>query len=253
MLLTDSHCHLDDDRFDGCRDEVIAAAAAAGVRRLVIPGTTANRWEKIKSLCDSNAGFFAAYGLHPWFVEQHQLTHLRELDEWLGRESTVALGECGLDFYQSRRDEDWQKQLFREQIQLAANHRLPLILHSRKALDDIIALLRRQPHHGGVLHSFSGSLQQARQLYDLGFKIGIGANLGFERAQKLRAVVAAMPEDALLLESDAPDQPGPNHRGELNQPAFIAEHLAVMAELRETDVDSLAAIVNRNAAELFGI
>ena len=253
MRLIDSHCHLDDDRLDACREDVVAAALDAGVDRLVIPGTTANRWEKIKSLCDARPGFYPAYGLHPWFVEQHQLAHLRELDEWLEREPVIALGECGLDFYQSRRDQDWQKQLFREQIQLAENHRLPLILHSRKALDDIIALLRRQSHRGGVLHGFSGSLQQAQQLFDLGFKIGIGANVGFERAQKLRAVVAAMPDEALMLESDAPDQPGPNHRGELNQPAFISETLQVMAELRETGVEDLAAIVNRNAETLFNL
>ncbi len=253
MDLIDSHCHLDDDRFDAVRADVVASAAAGGVRRIVIPGTTANRWEKIKALCDANSGYYPAYGLHPWFVEQHQAIHLRELDEWLGREPAVALGECGLDFYDSRRDEDWQKQLFREQAQIAHNHRLPLIVHSRKALDDVIALLRKQPHHGGVVHSFGGSLQQARQLYDLGFKLGIAATVGFERAQKLRAVVAAMPDDALLLESDAPDQPGSGHRGELNQPAFIVEHLEVMAELRETDAATLATILNRNAETLFNI
>ena len=253
MQLIDSHCHLDDDRFDDVRADVIENAAAQGVDRIVIPATTANRWEKIKRLCDGNPGFYPAYGLHPWFVEQHQLVHLRELDEWLDREAAVALGECGLDFYDSRRDEDWQKQLFREQIRIAANHRLPLILHSRKAQDDIIAILRREPHTGGVVHSFGGSLQQAQQLYDLGFKIGIAATVGFERAQKLRAVVARMPDDALLLESDAPDQPGSKHRGELNQPAFIVEHLETMAELRATDSESLAAILNRNAESLFNL
>ena len=253
MELIDSHCHLDDDRFDRDRAEIIEAAAASGVRRIVVPGTAANRWEKIKSLCDANPCLYPAYGLHPWFVEQHQSIHLRELDEWLERESAVALGECGLDFYDSRRDESWQKQLFREQAQIGFNHRLPLIVHSRRALDDVVALLRKQPHHGGVVHSFSGSLQQARQLYDLGFKIGIAATVGFERARKLRAVVAAMPDDALLLESDAPDQPGSGHRGELNQPAFIVEHLEVMAELRETDSATLAAVLNRNAELLFGL
>lgn len=253
MDLIDSHCHLDDDRFDARRDEVIAAAAATGVRRMVIPATTANRWDKLKILCDGGDGLFPAYGLHPWFIEQHQLAHLRELDEWLARERPVALGECGLDFYHSRRDQDWQKRLFREQLQLAARHRLPVIVHARKALDDVIALLRRHPGLRGVVHSFSGSEQQARQLYDLDFKIGIAATVGFERARKLRGVVAAMPGDALLLESDAPDQPGAGHRGELNQPAFITEHLQTMAELRATDAAALARTLNRNAEVLFGL
>ena len=152
-------------------------AAEAGVSRMVVPATTANRWEKIRLLCARHDGLYPAYGLHPWFVEQHQLIHLRELDEWLARERPVALGECGLDFYQSRRDEDWQKRLFVEQLQLAANHGLPVIVHSRKANDDVIGLLRRHARHGGVVHSFGGSLQHAQRLFDLGFKLGIAATV----------------------------------------------------------------------------
>ena len=251
MRLIDSHCHLDDDRLDAERDAVIAEAAAQGITRMVVPATTANRWEKIKSLCARHAGLYPAYGLHPMFIEQHQANHLRELDEWLAREEVVAVGECGLDFYRSRVDEKWQKQLFQEQLQLADNHRLPVIVHVRKAMDDVISLLRRQGRHGGVVHSFAGSEQQARQLYDLGFKLGIAATVGFERARKLRAVVAAMPEDALLLESDAPDQPGCGHRGELNRPAYIVEHLQTMAELRQVAVEDLAAALTRNTELLF--
>lgn len=251
--MIDSHCHLDDDRFDAIRAEVLERAAEAGVDRILVPATTANRWDKIRELCASADGLYPAYGLHPWFVEQHQLAHLRELDEWLDREQPVALGECGLDFYRSRVDEKWQKQLFTEQLQLAGNHRLPVILHARKSLDEVISLLRRHPDLEGVLHSFSGSEQQARQLYDLGFRLGIAATVGFERARKLRAVVAAMPDDALLLESDAPDQPGGAHRGELNEPAYIVEHLQVMAELRNCDPAELAETLNHNASQLFGL
>ncbi len=253
MQLIDSHCHLDDDRYDATRDQVVAQALAAGIDKIVIPATTANRWEKVRQVSEAYPGVYAAYGLHPMFIEQHQKNHLRELDEWLGRETAVALGECGLDFYHSRRDEDWQKQLFREQLQLASNHRLPLIVHVRKAMDETISDLRKQPGCAGVIHSFAGSLQQAQQLYDLGFKLGIAATVGFERAKKLRAVVATMPLDALLLESDAPDQPGALHCGELNQPAFILEHLQTMAELRQCDVAELAAALNRNCESLFGI
>ncbi len=251
MQLIDSHCHLDDDRFDSQRNAVIARAVAAGIRRMVIPATSANRWDKLKQICAAHEGLYAAYGLHPWFVEQHQAAHLRELDEWLEREQPVAVGECGLDFYASRIDEQWQRQLFTEQLQLAANHHLPAIVHARKALDDVISLLRRHRGEGGVVHSFAGSLQQAQQLYDLGFKLGIAATVSFERANKLRAVVAAMPDDALLLESDAPDQPGAAHRGELNEPAYITEHLQTMAVLRQCEVADLATTLNRNAEALF--
>ena len=253
MQLIDSHCHLDDDRLDDLRDEVMAEAAALGVVRMIVPATTANRWEKVKQLCDRHTGLHPAYGLHPMFVEQHQAAHLRELDEWLERELPVAVGECGLDFFISRIDEKWQKQLFQEQLQLADNHGLPVIVHVRKAMDEVISLLRRQARHGGVVHSFAGSEQQARQLYDLGFKLGIAATVGFERARKLRAVVAAMPLDALLLESDAPDQPGGAHRWQLNRPAYIVEHLQTMADLRQLEVEDLAAALTRNTIDLFNL
>lgn len=253
MQLIDSHCHLDDDRLDLLRDEVVAAATRSGVTRMILPATSANRWEKLKQLCAQYDGLYPAYGLHPMFVEQHQSIHLRELDEWLGREPVVAVGECGLDFFASRVDEKWQKQLFQEQLQLADNHQLPVIVHVRKAMDEVISLLRRQGRHGGVIHSFAGSEQQARQLYDLGFKLGIAATVSFERARKLRGVVAAMPLDALLLESDAPDQPGAAHRGQLNQPAYIVEHLQIIAELREMEVTDLAAALTLNTESLFNL
>lgn len=253
MELIDSHCHLDDDRFDERRQDVIAQAAAVNVTRMVIPATTANRWEKVKQVCEGHDGLYPAYGLHPMFIEQHQVNHLRELDEWLEREQPIAVGECGIDFYDSRVDEKWQLQLFREQLQLANNHRLPLIVHVRRAMDEVISLLRKQALFGGVVHSFSGSQQQAQQLHDIGFKLGIAATLSFERAQKLRKIVAVMPDDALLIESDAPDQPGASHRGQLNEPAFIVEHLQTMAELRNCTVEELAATLNRNAESLFNL
>ena len=220
---------------------------------MVIPATTANRWEKVKQVCADRDGLYPAYGLHPMFIEQHQVSHLRELDEWLEREKPIAVGECGIDFFHSRVDEKWQRQLFLEQLQLANTHRLPLIVHVRKAMDEVISLLRRHARHGGVVHSFAGSQQQALQLHDLGFKLGIAATVGFERAKKLRSVVAAMPAEALLLESDAPDQPGAAHRGQLNQPAYILEHLQSMAELRQCSPEELAVTLNQNAGQLFKI
>jgi len=253
MELIDSHCHLDDDRFDERRESVLQDAAAAGIERIVVPATTAARWHKLKRICALQGGLFPAYGLHPWFGDEHRSEHLDQLDTWLAREKPVALGECGLDFYASRAGAEWQLEVFTAQLVLAHNHRLPVIVHARKSLDEVIAQLRRHALRGGVVHSFSGSEQQARQLYDLGFRIGIAATVGFERARKLRAVVASMPDDALLLESDAPDQPGAGHRGELNQPAFIVEHLRVMAELRNTDPETFAVTLNRNAETLFGI
>lgn len=251
MQLIDSHCHLDDDRFDNDRDAVVARAESLNINKIVIPATTANRWAKVKQVAQTYDGIYAAYGLHPMFIEQHAAAHIRELDEWLEREDAVAVGECGIDFYHSRIDEKWQKQLFSEQLQLAVNHQLPVIIHVRKAMDEVIGLLRKNRPVGGVVHSFSGSLQQAQQMIDLGFKLGIAATVGFERAKKLRLVVAKIPEHGLLLESDAPDQPGVGHRGERNEPAYIVEHLKTIAELRQTSEAALAEIIERNSHEVF--
>ncbi len=251
MELIDSHCHLDDDRFDLDRDAVVASANALNIAKIIIPATTANRWAKVRQVAGEYEGVYPSYGLHPMFVEQHQANHIRELDEWLDREKPVAVGECGLDFFNSRTDEKWQKQLFNEQLQLAVNHQLPVIVHARKAMDEVISLLRKNTPVGGVIHSFAGSLQQARQIIDLGFKLGIAATVGFERAKKLRSVVASVPDYGLLLESDAPDQPGAAHRGERNEPAYIVEHLKTIATLRNIADAELTEVLQRNSYQVF--
>jgi len=253
MSLIDSHCHLDDDRFDADRDAVVERARQQGIRQIVLPATTANRWSKVKQIAESYSDVYAAYGLHPMFVEQHRAQHLHELDEWLDREKPVAVGECGLDFFQSRVDEKWQVQLFSEQLHMSKNHGLPVIVHVRKAMDQVISLLRKNQPLSGVIHSFAGSLQQAQQLVDLNFKLGIAATVDFKRAKKLRDVVARIDEKALLLESDAPDQPGKNHRGELNEPAFIVEHFRTMAALRNTGENHLRQVLVANTQALFKI
>ena len=253
MRLIDSHCHLDDERFDSMRNAVIERANQAGVDSIVLPATTAARWPRVKTVASEFPGIYPAYGLHPMFIEQHQQQHIAELDKWLDLEKPVAVGECGVDFFQSKKDADWQWHLFKEQLQLANNHQLPVIVHVRKGLDEVLACLRRTALKGGVIHSFSGSLQQAQQLVDLNFKLGIAATVGFERAKKLRKIVSEIETSALLIESDAPDQPGPQYRGQLNEPGYIPSHLQVMAELRGCSLQDLAVELNRNACELFGI
>jgi TatD DNase family protein len=229
----------------------VASANSLNIAKIIIPATTANRWAKVKQVAGEYEGVYPSYGLHPMFVEQHQANHIRELDEWLDREKPVAVGECGLDFFNSRTDEKWQKQLFNEQLQLAVNHQLPVIVHARKAMDEVISLLRKNTPVGGVIHSFAGSLQQARQIIDLGFKLGIAATVGFERAKKLRSVVASVPDYGLLLESDAPDQPGAAHRGERNEPAYIVEHLKTIATLRNIADAELTEVLQRNSYQVF--
>ena len=252
MRLIDSHCHLDDDRFDFDRDQIVARAKACNVDRIIIPATTAHRWHKLKQVSQLYEGMYPTYGLHPMFMASHQVQHISELDAWLDQESPIAVGECGLDFFIGREDEKQQIKIFSDQLQLAKNHRLPVIIHARKSMDHIISLLRKFTPLTGVIHSFAGSQQQADQLLDLGFKLGIGATIGFERAKKLRSIVATVPDSGLLIESDAPDQPGANHRGERNEPGFIVEQLTTIALLRDVSEKELAQVLLCNTNDLFG-
>jgi TatD DNase family protein len=251
VRLTDSHCHLDNDRFDTDRDQIVARAKACHVDHIVVPGTTAQRWQKIKQVSELYDVVYPVYGLHPMFMESHQAQHISELDAWIDQENPIAVGECGLDFFVGREDEMQQIKIFSDQLQLAKNHGLPVIIHVRKAMDQTISLLRKFSPLTGVIHSFAGSQQQAQQLIDLGFKLGIGATVGFERAKKLRSIVATVPDTALLIESDAPDQPGANHRGERNEPAFVIEQLATIALLRNVSEAELAQTLLRNTNDLF--
>ncbi len=253
MNLIDSHCHIDDDRLDATRDQVMQRATEQGVEQIIVPATTADRWQKIRGLSQQNARLLPAYGLHPMFIEHHQREHLQQLESWVQLESPIAVGECGLDFYDGSETENWQTELFVGQIDIANRYGLPLIIHARKSLDKVISQLRRHPHHGGVIHSFAGSEQQAKQLIDLNFCLGIAATVSFDRARRLRQVVSSVPLESLLIESDAPDQSGPEHRGQLNEPAFIRDHLVTIAELRQLEVETTAMQLNQNCRRLFGL
>lgn len=249
--LIDTHCHLDDDRFDDDRDALIARARISGVSQIVIPATTAERWKKIQQITQQYSGVYAAYGLHPMFILQHQEKHLNELDGWLDQEEVVAVGECGLDFFKGYQDQQSQLEFFKAQLDIAQNHQLPVIIHARKSLDLVLREIRRHTSLRGVIHSFSGSMQQAQQLFDLGIKLGIAATISYERANKLRQIVRDIDIEALVIESDAPDQPGQQHRGERNEPAYIRQHLSVIAELKNTEEDILASKLLENSRKLF--
>lgn len=251
-MLVDTHCHLDATEFDADRPGVIARARAAGVGIQVIPAIELAGFAALRDLCATQPGLHPAYGLHPMFLARHRPTHLDELAGWLERESAIALGECGLDHYVEGLDRERQRMYFERQLELARAFDLPVIVHARHAVEETIAAIRRVGGLRGVIHSYSGSAEQARQLRDLGFLLGIGGPVTYERAKRLRAIVATMPIDALLLETDAPDQPLQAHRGERNEPARLAGVCATVASLRDESPESIAAATTRNARALFG-
>ena len=253
MYWFDSHCHLDDPRFDLEREAVLHRAREAGVRDLVIPSVSAASWARTRDCCAGESGVHRAYGLHPYFLNQHRRAHLAWLEAWLETERPVAVGECGLDYHRADLDPKRQSVFFQAQLRIAREAGLPVIVHARKAVDAVLAEARQVPGVRGIVHGFVGSEQQARRLIDLGFKLSIGANVRFERAQRLRQVVAAVPLEALLIETDAPDQPGPDHRGESNEPAYVGEVAVQIAELRDLPVEVVARATAANACDLFGL
>ena len=253
MRLIDSHCHIDAAEFDIDRPAVLARALAAGVAQQIAPAVDAASWPRLKAICADQAGLHPAYGLHPMYLDQHQPKHLDALRCWIERETPVAVGECGLDFFVDGLDAEQQYFYFDAQLKLAREFDLPVIVHARRAVDAVIAAIRRVGGLRGVIHSFPGSPQQAEQLHQLGFLLGIGGPVTFERANRLRKLVAHMPLEQLLLETDAPDQPGAAHRGQRNEPAHLLDVLEVVAQLRGIPQDTLAAATTANAARLFNI
>lgn len=252
-MLLDSHCHLDAPELDADRDGVIERARAAGVSRQVVPAVDAAGWPKLRDVCARYAGLFPAYGLHPMYLSSHRLAHLHELRAWIERERPVAVGECGLDHFVEGLDPEAQQEYFDGQLRLARDFDLPVIVHARRAVDAVIASIRRIGGLRGVVHSFSGSQEQARQLWQLGFLVGLGGPVTYERARRLRRLAATMPIEYLLLETDSPDQPDAGIRGHRNEPARLVAVRDAIADLRGESPDAIAAATTRNAERLFGL
>jgi len=252
-MLTDSHCHLDAGEFDPDRADVVARARQAGVMRQVVPATEEAGWPKLRQVCAASEGLFAAYGLHPIFLSAHRPQHLHDLRRWIERERPVAIGECGLDFFVEGPDHDAQQTYFQGQLELAREYDLPLIVHARKATEAVIMAVRKIGGLRGVVHSYAGSEEQARQLWENGFMIGLGGPVTYERAQRLRRIAASMPLEHLLLETDAPDQPDAEHRGQRNEPARLSLVCRTIAELRGQDPDAIAKATSDNASRLFAL
>jgi TatD DNase family protein len=251
--LIDTHCHLDLEAFDRDRERVLAEASAAGVTAIVVPGVDASGWPGLLRLCASRPHLYPALGLHPVFLEQHDVRDLATLERLVAESRPVAIGEIGLDFFVRELDRERQTALLEAQLRIAAAAGLPVLLHVRKAHDQMLAALKRIPVPGGIAHAFSGSLQQAHKYIDLGFKLGFGGMLTFERSSKLRALARALPLEAMVLETDAPDMTVAAHRGERNSPEYLPDVLAALAQVRGEDPSAVAARTTGNARALLGL
>jgi len=253
MQLIDSHCHLDVEAFAQDREAVLQRAQQNGVSTIVVPGIQANSWDALLQCCDRYTGLYPALGLHPVFLAQHQVTDIALLEAKLEQHAVVAVGEIGLDYFVSGLDHADQQLIFEAQLELARNTHHPVILHVRKAHDAILSTLQRIQVVGGICHAFNGSLQQAQRYIELGFKLGFGGMLTFERSVKLRSLAKALPLESLVLETDAPDMTVMQHRGERNSPEYLPHCLTALADVREEDEMTLARVTSENVRTVLNL
>ena len=246
-MLIDTHCHLDAAQFDADRDEVVAAARAAGVSRIVVPAVERANFGAVASVCRSYPGCAAAFGIHPMYVGDARDEDLIALRGMLTEYPAVAVGEIGLDFFVPVRNEQRQEAFFVEQLKLARELDLPVILHVRRAIDAVLKQLRRFSVVGGIAHAFNGSRQQADAFIKLGFKLGFGGAMTYPRALRIRELAATLPLEAIVLETDAPDIPPAWLEGGCNQPSELLAIAATLAELRSLPLNEVALATTANA------
>ncbi|PVV08740.1 MAG: DNAase [gamma proteobacterium symbiont of Ctena orbiculata] len=251
--LIDAHSHFDDISFEPDREQALQRAHEAGVLEQIIPAIKTAWWPRIKQLCQQTNGLYPSYGLHPMFISDHLEEHLAALREWCEKEQPVAIGECGLDFFIDDPQPELQHYYFEQQLKIAAEQGLPVIIHARRSVEEVIKTLRRYPGIQGMLHSFSGSEQQAQQLIEMGFYLSFGGPITYDRAKRLHRLIRSLPLDAILLETDSPDQPGSQHRGQRNEPAYLPEVLAAVARLRQQPPQQIAEQTANNTRRLFRI
>lgn len=257
-MLIDTHCHLDAAEYDADRDAVARRAREAGVERIVVPSIAAFNFQATVD-CHRFPGVEIALGMHPMYVHVHRQEHMGLLEEAIRKHKPVAIGEIGLDRFQScidrpgvlDHDLDLQEFYFSEQLKLARKYSLPVLLHIRRANDQILKLLRRFKVPGGIAHAFNGSRQQAQEFIKLGFKLGFGGAFTYTRATNLRNLAAELPLDAIVLETDGPDIPPEWIARQRNEPAQVASIANALAMLRNISPDEIARTTTANALQVF--
>lgn len=251
-FLVDTHSHLDAGEFDADRDAVYDRACAAGVTVQVVPAVTAANFADVAATCKRYPGCLPAWGMHPMYIHVHHEKHLAELSRQIEAWRPVAVGEIGLDLFVPNLDYATQEFFYVEQLKIAKEFDLPVLLHCRRANDQILKQLRKYKLKGGIAHAFNGSPQQAEEFIKLGFKLGFGGAFTYTRANNLRRLAADLPLEAIVLETDSPDiAPAWIGKGR-NEPAELARIAASLAELRDVDVGEIVEQATRNSRDVFG-
>ena len=256
MELIDSHTHLDFPDFDEDRQALLAESRALGVRRMVVLGVYQANWQRVWDLVQSDPDLYAAFGLHPVYLDEHRPEDLRELAEWLtrlaGHRQLCAVGEIGLDYFIETLDRERQQTLFDAQLQLAADFNLPALIHVRRSHAAVIATLKRfKLKRAGIIHAFAGSKEEAREYIRLGFKLGLGGAATWPQALRMHRVLAELPLDSVVLETDSPDMAPAMFPGQRNSPAHLPAICSALADIMAISPEQLAAASTANACELF--
>jgi TatD DNase family protein len=273
MRLTDTHCHLDLDKFDADRGEVIQRAREAGVERILIPALDLDTWSNLIKLTQYHAGVHTAFGFHPTELDKWSNSSAKNLRLLLEMEKVVAVGEIGLDYYWVKEldQQAYQREILKQQLKLAAEVNKPVIIHMREENDlwfgqasiDLLSILTkwchelRQQNHPlaekpGVLHSFNGNLETAQTATALNFYIGVTGPVTYQKAEEKRQIIRQLPLERLLIETDSPFLAPVPHRGKRNEPAFVTHIADKIAEIHSTTREQIADITASNAADLFG-
>lgn len=250
-MLIDSHCHLDAPEFDADRDDVAQAAKQAGVDMIVIPAVARENFQQVIDLSNQYTHCRFALGIHPMYVDNahpSDLSLLKALvSQYIATNKLVAIGEIGLDFFVTQQNRETQEYFFSEQLKIAQAFDLPVVLHVRKAVDDVLKHLRIHKVRGGIAHAFNGSAQQAQAFIGLGFKLGFGGAMTYTRALKIRELAKTLPLESIVLETDAPDIPpewvGTKGR---NAPAELLKIAQVLADLRGVKVSQIIEKTGEN-------
>lgn len=256
-MIFDTHTHLDQEEFDGCRDEVIRQAVEAGVTRMVAVGTTLEASRKCVALAEQYPEVVAAVGIQPNYIAEAKTEDWDQIVQLAAAPSVVAIGETGLDRYWDYTPLELQRDYFYRHIELSQTTGRPFIVHMRDCAADILEVLREAARRGplqGVMHSFTGDVALAEQCLELGMYVSFAGMVTFKKSDELRQAAAAIPDDRLLLETDAPYlSPEPVRSKRPNQPAYLRHTAERVAEVRGASLESLAQITTANALRFFGL
>ena len=257
-MLIDTHCHLDAAEFADDRDHVVAAAVEAGVSALIVPAVCPDNFPAVRQCGARYNGCYPAYGIHPLYLARAGSPDFSRLREFLktelaGAHPPVAIGEIGLDFFVPGFDAVQQEYFLVEQLKIARDFDLPVLLHVRRAVDQVLKCLRRVGVRSGIAHAFNGSRQQADEFLRLGFKLGFGGAMTFPRATRIREQAASLPIEAIVLETDAPDIPPCWLARGRNIPGELPRIASVLSELRGLSCSEVANATTANALSVLAL